>query len=170
MHFSWSTTHVKCNNAKIGTAIQRFSKTLWCKFQDFQHLSLLFMTFHFMKKNRFSPTLSYQTYINPARCSSNDQYTACPRKTPPKYNGVVLEIRGKHHWNFTTEFGTYLKTASKNSWKFNVKIAFYYAFNYSSKTQVSVTTRTHARSLLSPMKQCDYSSIVITFFLMKNFN
>jgi len=28
-------------------------------------------------------------------------------------------------------------------------------------------TQTHARSQLSPMKQCDYSSIVITFFLMK---
>jgi len=29
-----------------------------------------------------------------------------------------------------------------------------HVFNYSSKTQVSVTTRTHACSQLSPMKQC----------------
>jgi len=29
-----------------------------------------------------------------------------------------------------------------------------HVFNYSSKTQVSVTTRTHARSQSSPMKQC----------------
>jgi len=35
--------------------------------------------------------------------------------------------------------------------------------------QLSVTTRTHAHSQLSPMKQCDYSSIVVTFFLMNNF-
>jgi len=34
----------------------------------------------------------------------------------------------------------------------------------------SVTTRTHARSQLSPMKQYDYSSIVVTFLLTKNFN
>jgi len=33
------------------------------------------------------------------------------------------------------------------------------------KTQVSVTTQTHGRSQLSPMKQCDYSAIVVTFFL-----
>jgi len=33
-----------------------------------------------------------------------------------------------------------------------------HVFNYMSKTQVSVTTWTHARSQLSPMKQCDYSS------------
>jgi len=44
-----------------------------------------------------------------------------------------------------------------------------HVFNYLSKTQVSVTTPTHARSQLSPMKQCDYSSIVITCFLTKNF-
>jgi len=37
----------------------------------------------------------------------------------------------------------------KNSWKFNAKIVFYYVFNYSFKTQVSVTTRTHARSVIS---------------------
>jgi len=37
------------------------------------------------------------------------------------------------------------------------------------KTQVSVTTRT-TRSHLSLMKQCDHSSIVVTFFLAKNFN
>jgi len=43
-------------------------------------------------------------------------------------------------------------------------------FNYLFKTQASVTTRTQARSQLSPMKQCDYSSIVVTFFLTKNFN
>ena len=33
-----------------------------------------------------------------------------------------------------------------------------------------MTTRTHAHSQLSPTTQCDYSSTVITFFLMKNFN
>ena len=28
-------------------------------------------------------------------------YTVCPRKNcPPKYNGVVFEIFGRHHWNF----------------------------------------------------------------------
>ena len=28
-------------------------------------------------------------------------HTACPQKTPPpKYNGVVFEILGKHHLNF----------------------------------------------------------------------
>jgi len=32
--------------------------------------------------------------------------------------------------------------------------------------QVSVTTQT-TRSQLSPMKQCDHSSIVVTFFLDK---
>jgi len=26
--------------------------------------------------------------------------TACPRKKPPNYNGVVLKILGKHQWNF----------------------------------------------------------------------
>jgi len=26
--------------------------------------------------------------------------TMCPQKRPPKYNGVVFEILGKHHWNF----------------------------------------------------------------------
>jgi len=31
----------------------------------------------------------------------------------------------------------------------NVEIVFYYVFNYSFKTQVSVTTRTHASSQLS---------------------
>jgi len=45
-----------------------------------------------------------------------------------------------------------------------------HVFNYSSKTQVSVTTQTHARLQLSAVKQCDYSSIVVTFFLPKNFN
>jgi len=45
-----------------------------------------------------------------------------------------------------------------------------HVFNYSFKRQVSVTTWTHARSQLSPMKQCDYTSIVVTFFLTKNFN
>jgi len=55
---------------------------------------------------------------------------------------------------FTTEFSIYLYIVCKNLWKFNVKIVFYYVFNYSFKTQVSVTTRTHARSQLSPVKQC----------------
>jgi len=98
-------------------------------------------------------------------------YTACPQKNAPtpKYNGVVFEILGKHQI-FTTEFSTYLYTVWKNSWKFNVKTVFYYVFNYLSKTQVSVTTRTRARSQLSPMKQCDYSAIVLTFFLTMNFN
>jgi len=43
-------------------------------------------------------------------------------------------------------------------------------FSYSSRNTSTVTTRTHAGSQLSPMKQCDYSSIVVTFFLTKNFN
>jgi len=55
---------------------------------------------------------------------------------------------------FTTEFSSYLHIVCKNSWKFNVKIVFYYVFNYSFKTQVSVTTWTHAHSQLSPIKQC----------------
>jgi len=54
----------------------------------------------------------------------------------------------------TTEFSTHLYIVCKKSWKFNVKMIFYYIFNYLSKTQVSVTTRTHARSQLPPMKQC----------------
>jgi len=33
-----------------------------------------------------------------------------------------------------------------------------------------VTTRTNARSQLAPIKQCGYSSIVVTFFLTKNYN
>jgi len=40
-----------------------------------------------------------------------------------------------------------------------------HVFTYSFITQVSVTARTHARSQLSPLKQSDYSSIVITFFI-----
>ena len=91
-------------------------------------------------------------------------------KMPPKYNGLVFEILGNIIEIFTTEFSTHLYTVCKNSWKFNVKVVFYYVFNYSSKTQVSVTTWTHVRSQLSPLKQCDHSSIVITFFLTKNFN
>jgi len=69
---------------------------------------------------------------------------------------------------FTTEFSRYLYIVCKNSWKFNVRIVFYYVFNYSSKTLVSATRRTHARSQLSLMKQCDYSLIVVAFFLTKN--
>jgi len=81
-----------------------------------------------------------------------------------KYLENVIEI-------FTTEFSTYLYIVCKNSWKFNLKIVFYYVFSITrSKTQVSVTTQTHARSQLSPMKQCDYLSIALTFFLTKNFN
>ena len=96
--------------------------------------------------------------------------TACPRKSAPKHNGVVFEILGNINDISTTECSTYLYIAYKNSWKFNVKIIIYYVFNYASKTPVFVTTRTHARSQLSPMKQCDHSSIVVTFFLTKNFN
>jgi len=40
-----------------------------------------------------------------------------------------------------------------------------HVFNYTSKTQVSVTTQTTRSQLPPPMKQCDHSSIVITFFL-----
>jgi len=36
---------------------------------------------------------------------------------------------------FTTEFSTYVYIMCKNSWKFNLKIVFYYVFNYSSKTR-----------------------------------
>jgi len=43
-------------------------------------------------------------------------------------------------------------------------------FSITRPKQVSMTTRTHVRLQLSPMKQCDYSSIVVTFFLTKNFN
>jgi len=98
--------------------------------------------------------------------------TACPRKNgPPKYNVVqyskylanITEI-------FTTEFSTYLYIVCKNLWKFNVEITFYYIFSITRSKQVTMTTHTHARSQLSPMKQCDYSSIVVTFFLTKNFN
>jgi len=45
-----------------------------------------------------------------------------------------------------------------------------HVFNYLFKIQVSETTRTHARSQLSVTKQCGHSSIVVTFFLTKNFN
>ena len=44
-----------------------------------------------------------------------------------------------------------------------------HVFNCSSKTQVSVIIWTHARSQLFPMKQYDHLSIVVTFFLTKNF-
>jgi len=49
---------------------------------------------------------------------------------PPKYNGVLYS---KYWANiieiFTTELSTYLYTARKNLWKFNVKIVFYYMFS-----------------------------------------
>jgi len=39
----------------------------------------------------------HDVWLSPAQL----HYTACPRKNgPPKYNGVVFEILGKHHWNF----------------------------------------------------------------------
>jgi len=82
---------------------------------------------------------------------------------PPKYNGVVFEI-------CTTSFSMYLYIVCKNLWKCNVEIIFYYMFSITRSKQVSVTTRTHACSQLSPVKQCDYLSIVVTFFLTKNFN
>jgi len=67
---------------------------------------------------------------------------------------------------FATEFSTYLYIVGIQR-KDRILL---HVFNYSFKTQVSVTTQTHARSQLSPMKQCDYSSIVVTFFLTKNVN
>jgi len=39
-----------------------------------------------------------------------------------KYLANIIEI-------FTTEFSTYLYIVCKNSWKFNVKIVFYYMFS-----------------------------------------
>jgi len=99
--------------------------------------------------------------------------TVCPRKNapPPKYNGVVFEILGKHHWNFYNRIRHIFEHCLQKFveiWR-KGRILLH-VFNYSSKTQVSVTTRTHARSQLFPMKQCDYSSIVVTYFLTKNFN
>jgi len=41
--------------------------------------------------------------------------------------------------------------------KDHILLQFFYN---SSKTQVSLTTQTHARSQLSSMTQCDYSSIM----------
>jgi len=74
-----------------------------------------------------------------------------------KYLANIIEI-------FTTEFSTHCYIVCKNSWTFNVKIVYYYMFSITCPKQVSVTTWTHARSQLSPMKQRDYSSIVVTFF------
>ena len=56
--------------------------------------------------------------------------TACPQKNSPvsiivqysKYLENLIEI-------FTTELNTYLYIVCKNSWKFNVKIVFYYMFS-----------------------------------------
>jgi len=28
------------------------------------------------------------------------RYSVSTKKRPPKYNGVVFEILGRHHWNF----------------------------------------------------------------------
>jgi len=64
-----------------------------------------------------------------------------------KYLADIIEI-------FTTEFSIYLYIVCKNSWTFNVKIVFYYISSITRSKQVSMTTRTHARSQLSPLKQC----------------
>jgi len=49
---------------------------------------------------------------------------------------------------------------------FDVKIIFYYMFSITRPKHkfTYMTMRIHAPSELSPMKQCDYSSVVVTFF------
>ena len=75
---------------------------------------------------RYHPCV--QVHIHTTVLRIWQQYTACPRKNGPRYNGVVFEILGKHQWNFTTEFSIYVYIMCKNSRKFNVKIVFYYTF------------------------------------------
>jgi len=89
---------------------------------------------------------------------------------PPKCNGVYSKYCANISEIFTTEFSMYLYTVWRNSWKFNVKVVFDYAFNYLSKTQVSMITRTHAHSQLTPKKQCDYSSTVKTCNKIRSFS
>jgi len=92
-------------------------------------------------------------------------------ETPPKYNGVIFEILGKHHWNFYNRIQHMFVHCVQKFVEIQLKDGILlHVFNYSSKTQVSVTARTHARSQLSPMKQCHYSSIVVTLFVTKNFH
>jgi len=92
-------------------------------------------------------------------------------ETPPKYNGVIFEILGKHHWNFYNRIQHMFVHCVQKFVEIQLKDGILlHVFNYSSKTQVSVTARTHARSQLSPMKQCHYSSIVVTLFVAKNFH
>jgi len=99
------------------------------------------------------------------------QYTACPEKNGPlrimvyysKYLANITEV-------FTTEFSTYLYIMCKNSWTFKVKIVFYYMFSITRPKHKFPRQDGLMHFQLSPMKQCDYSSIVVTFFLTKNFN
>jgi len=86
--------------------------------------------------------------------------TQVHKKGPPKYNGIVFRILGKHQWNLASEFSTYLYIVSKNTWKFNVKIMFYYMFSITRQKHKFL--RQHGlRSQLFPMKQCDHSLVVI---------
>jgi len=43
--------------------------------------------------------------------------------------GAWLKYWAKISEIFTTEFSTYLYIVCKNSWKFNVRIIFYYVFS-----------------------------------------
>ena len=55
-------------------------------------------------------------------------------------------------------------------YKINVKIVFYYMFSIARPKHKFPWQHGLMHVQLSPMEQCDYSSIVVTFFLTTNFN
>ena len=108
---------------------------------------------------------NYYAWFPSVRTENNTNlYSVSTKKRPPpKYNSVVFEILGKHHWNFYNRIWHICVHCVQKFVEIQRKYhILLHVFSNSSKTQVSVTTQTHAHSQLSPMNQCDYSPVVVT--------